>query len=92
MSAEESRRDALVRFGNPVVTKERAIGVVASWIPARGIVECEPVAAGARGVKALLVAQGLDGVEVGGFPGGVDAEKKADGAGNAEAYEDPQGG
>ncbi len=38
----------------------------------------------------LLVAEGFDGVEVGGFPGGVDAEDQADGAGADEGEQHPE--
>ena len=40
----------------------------------------------------LLVSEGFDGVERGGFPGGVDAEEEADGAGYGKGDQDPGGG
>ena len=39
-----------------------------------------------RILLVLLVAQGLDGVETAGAPGGVEAEEQADGRGERDGY------
>ena len=38
---------------------------------------------------ALFIAERFDGVKAGGFPGGVDAENEADGAGDQKGDQDP---
>ncbi len=41
---------------------------------------------------SLLIAEGFDGVEAGGFPGGVDAEDDADEGAEDEGGDDPEDG
>src|ERR1035437_10305654 len=53
---------------------------------------CGVTANSLQRTATLLVAEGFDGVEVGGLPCGIDAEDESDGAGDAEAGEHPHGG
>ena len=38
---------------------------------------------------ALFISEGFDGVKAGSFPGGIDAEHEADGAGHQKGNQDP---